>query len=307
MSWRTCLALLLGTLLTAAGGKPTVFNHVTGDSAETNALLKAALEPDFTIIDIVDEADFAPARPTALALPRVAKSAEGKALGGDVLIGYVVSQNGRAISPRILRSADARLDTLAMQAMADWRFEPATLKGSAVASTAAQAFTFETTPTEFVTRVLEPLGGKVPCPKDWFYAESHGGQRYTWTLSREDPTQGQPYTTGVRIQVFPKVKVSSGKAAKAFILDFMKSKQDAKGTKVISACEAERQGMFTRVCLETEEGPEHIVYSGYWGNDDVDLAVVTTSETATELWETYAPAFDTMKGWELADMSPYLK
>ena len=33
-------------------------------------------------------------------------------------------------------------------------------------------------PTEFVTQVLEPTGGKMLRPKDWFYVESHNGASY---------------------------------------------------------------------------------------------------------------------------------
>ncbi|MBV8100153.1 MAG: hypothetical protein JOZ31_13440 [Verrucomicrobia bacterium] len=48
-------------------------------------------------------------------------------------------------------------------------------------------------PTEFVTQVLEPLGGKIVRPKDWFYTESHGGPSYVWTFSREDASDLQSH------------------------------------------------------------------------------------------------------------------
>ena len=79
-------------------------------------------------------------------------------------------------------------------------------------------------PTEFVTQVLEPTGGKILRPRDWFYAEGHQGAVYTWTLSREDTTGNRPYTTGVRIQTFIGVKEGAGKTAEQFIRDFIASK-----------------------------------------------------------------------------------
>ena len=44
---------------------------------------------------------------------------------------------------------------------------------------------------EFVTQVLEPTGGKIMRPKDWFYTESQRGPSYVWTLFREDASRDQ--------------------------------------------------------------------------------------------------------------------
>jgi len=166
--------------------------------------------------------------------------------------------------------------------------------------------TFEATPTEFVLQVLEPTGGKIQRPKDWFYAEGHRGSVYMWTLSREDTTGNKPYTTGVRIQLFAQIREGTGKTAKQFILDFTTAKKK-EATKVIKTCGEQDQGLFTRICLETEEGPYHIIYSLFWGNDDMDIAVVSISGTTTELWETYASTFDKMNAFELIDMKRFEK
>lgn len=163
----------------------------------------------------------------------------------------------------------------------------------------------EVPPTEFVTQILEPTGGEIPRPKDWFYAERHSGPVYDWVISREDTHDGSdPYTTGVRIQLFAKIKEGTGKTAKRFILDFVAAKtKDA--DKVIEICEEEDQGLFTRVCLETEEGPHHILYSLFWSSDKTDIAVVTIAGTTKELWETYAPAFNEMSAFEIIDMKRF--
>jgi hypothetical protein len=167
----------------------------------------------------------------------------------------------------------------------------------------ASAFA-EAPPTEFVTQVLEPTGGKIPRPKDWFYAEGHHGAAYVWTLSREDTTGGKPYTTGVRIQTLTGIKEGTGKTAKQFILDFLDAKKK-EAAKVIKACKEQDQGLFTRICLETEEGPYHILYSLFWGANGMDLAVVSIAGTTKELWETYAPTFDKMNAFELIDMKRF--
>ena len=165
----------------------------------------------------------------------------------------------------------------------------------------------ETPPTEFVTQVLEPTGGKIPRPKDWFYVERHRGPVYDWMISREDTHGGSgPYTTGVRIQLFANIKEGTGKTAKQFILDFVAAKKK-EAAKVIKTCKEEDQGLFTRICLETEEGPHHILYSLFWGSSGMDLAVVSIAGTTKELWGTYAPAFDRMSAFELIDMKRFDK
>ncbi len=159
--------------------------------------------------------------------------------------------------------------------------------------------------TEYVTQILEPTGGKIERPKDWFYAEGHQGPVYTWTLSREDTKGNRPYTTGVRIQTFVGVQSGTGKTAKQFILDFVANKM--RETKVIKTCNETDQGLFTRVCLETEEGPYHILYSLFWGSSSMDVAVVSISGTTKDLWKVYAPTFDKMSTFELIDMKRFIR
>jgi hypothetical protein len=164
----------------------------------------------------------------------------------------------------------------------------------------------ETPPNEFVTQLLEPTGGKISRPKDWFYREAHRGPVYMWTISREDTSGNRPYTTGVRIQTFVGVKGGTGKTAKQFILDFMAAKKN-EAAKVVKTCGEEDQELFTRVCLETEEGPHRILYSLYWGSSGLDVAVVSIAGTTKELWVTYVPTFDKMAAFELIDMKRFEK
>jgi hypothetical protein len=164
----------------------------------------------------------------------------------------------------------------------------------------------QTQSTEFITQVLEPLGGKILRPKDWFYSENHHGPVYMWTLSREDISKNHGYTTGFRIQTFVGVKDGTGKSAKQFILDFSATKKK-EAAKVIMTCTEENQVFFTRICLETEEGPYHISYSLFWGNNNLDIAIVTMAGTTKELWATYLPTFEKMSAVELIDMKRFPK
>lgn len=158
-------------------------------------------------------------------------------------------------------------------------------------------------PREFVTQVLEPTGGKIQRPKSWFYSESRNEVSYTWILSREDASNGA-YTTGVRIQTLVGVQEGTGKSPKQFVSDYVATKK--KEAKVLKTCDEKDQGMFTRVCLETEEGPHHILYSLFWGNK-VDIVVVSIAGTTKELWDTYASTFDRMGAFELIDLKRFEK
>lgn len=161
--------------------------------------------------------------------------------------------------------------------------------------------------TAFVSQILEPTGGKIERPKDWFYAESHRGPVYTWTLSKEDTKSGKgSYTTGVRIQAFMKVKEGTKKTAKEFMLEFLENKKKS-ADKVIKTCGESNQGLFTRICIETEEGSYRIMYSLFWGTNDMDIAVVSIAGTNKELWESYSPVFDKMSAFELIDMKRFEK
>src|SRR5579862_1620198 len=80
-------------------------------------------------------------------------------------------------------------------------------------------------PPGFVNQVLEPTGGHMFRPKDWFYKEDHHDSVFTWIISQEDTSKGGDYVTGVRIQAYIGVQKTQGKPAKDFIADFVESKK----------------------------------------------------------------------------------
>ncbi len=116
--------------------------------------------------------------------------------------------------------------------------------------------------------------------------------------------RGGLYTTGVRIQVFTGVAAGTGKTANQFVLDFVAAKK-AQAARVIGMRDAQDQGLFTRIGLETEEGPHRILYSLFWGNNGMDVAVISIAGTTKELWPMYAPMFDRMAAFDLIDMSRF--
>ena len=111
-----------------------------------------------------------------------------------------------------------------------------------VASPTADAPAVE--PTVFSTQVLEPTGGKIQRPKDWYYTEDHHGESYSWLLSPDSPMQ-KTYTTGVHIQIVTGVQAASGKSAKDYVLNYIAARKK-EATKVIrTMSEASNQGAFT--------------------------------------------------------------
>lgn len=301
------LVLLASAAFSDAADKPTIYNHVTGEESSLDRTVKAALAPKFSIVDIRDSPGYVGPKATAGGLPTIARTQSGELLSGYVLVAYVVTKEGRASEPVILKTTDERLNSISIKAMDEWRYAPAKLDDAAIATTAAQEFNFkiEVAPSEFVSQVLEPTGGKIARPKGWFYTESHREHSYTWILSREEATK-EPYTTGVRIQTIVDVKKGTGKSARQFVLDFVASKKK-ESVKVIKACDEKDQGLFTRICLETEEGPHHILYSLFWGNKDLDVVVVSIAGTTKDLWDIYSPTFDKMSSFELIDMKRFEK
>ncbi|MEZ0274265.1 MAG: hypothetical protein ACAH88_05125 [Roseimicrobium sp.] len=151
---------------------------------------------------------------------------------------------------------------------------------------------------EYVEQILKPLGGKITKPKDWHYTEGHAGGKFVWTISEQDISGGGSYDTGVRIQAFFGVKQNTGKTAKEFLMGFLEAKQTG-GAKVLSMCPEVWQGMFTRACVEVEEGRFRILYSVFWAED---FGVVMTSGAPKEQWNRYGSTFNRMTRFQLFDL-----
>jgi hypothetical protein len=159
---------------------------------------------------------------------------------------------------------------------------------------------FENVPEGFTLQILEPTGGKILKPKDWFYTHSQQGPSLTWILSKEDATVGR-YDTGVRIQAVVGIKKKTGVGAEESLRKYLLSKREG-AKKMFHECEPKDQGLFTNMCIHVEEGPYRIFYSIFWGND-VDIAIIMTGGTKLEDWEKYEKIFEKMSRFELIDMS----
>ena len=180
------------------------------------------------------------------------------------------------------------------------------LSGSAWAEPEEEVFSV---PEGFEVTALEPLGGRVARPVNWFYREAHDAASFKWVLSRENPEDG-PYQTGVRIQLIAAVKAKTGQDAKAFIEEFLAGRRSS--AEVLHECEVEDQGLLTRSCIQTlelipsadPEQPFQIQYTVFWGNQ-VDVALFVTAGTLASQWEEFAPIFDEIEKFELIDLDRF--
>ncbi len=137
------LALLPASALCGAPAAPVVYNNLAGDgSAELDRSIRQAYGSTYAIVDTSRAAGFTEPSATAGEMPRVALDDRGQPIFGSCLIVYIVSAAGLVSDPVIVKWSDERVCRVALAAMGDWRFTPGRLKGVAVASTAAQDFTF---------------------------------------------------------------------------------------------------------------------------------------------------------------------
>jgi hypothetical protein len=299
-TWLPLLGLLACTLPLSAADKPDVYLSISGKRHPLDDQAHKLLGTKYAIQELKDAPDYTPPKVKAGQLPAVAQTPEGQPLGGEAVVLYVVTPEGLAQDLQFSQCSDDRLKPFIEKVMKEWRFQAAQWKGKAIPIIAAQEFSFASTPTEFTTQILEPLGGEIARPKGWHYTESHSSTSFTWTLSKEE-SKDRPYTTGLRIQAIPRVQELSGKSGETFVKEFIAGKKKA-ADRVIGVCEEKSQGLFTRICLETEEGPYRIMYSLFWGTENLDMVVVTIAGTTPELWETYSPAFNRMNAFKLIDL-----
>ena len=141
----TLSAAVFSAALALAGteARPVVYNNAQGDGdAGLDRAIKEAYSARFTIVDIRSSDGFAEASATEGSLPTAAAAETGEPLAGYVLAAYIVGADGLVADPVILKATDARLGPVAIEAMSHWRFSPGRLNGQAVATTAAQEFTF---------------------------------------------------------------------------------------------------------------------------------------------------------------------
>ena len=157
---------------------------------------------------------------------------------------------------------------------------------------------------EHLEQKLEPLGGKIDRPESWQYSEQHTPQSWNWIIAEHLEISGI-YEVGVRIQASYELMKLTGQSAKQIVSSY-KERKSKEADRVLNECPAKEQGLFTRVCIETEEGKYRILYSMFWGTNS-DILVITTMGAPREIYDNYQSVFDRMQLFELIDMSRFTK
>lgn len=68
--------------------------------------------------------------PVSQSQPEVPPSLKGQA--GKVYVGFIVDESGNVVSPRVLKTDNDSLNSVAMKCVAKWQFKPAKKNGSNV-------------------------------------------------------------------------------------------------------------------------------------------------------------------------------
>jgi TonB family protein len=143
---RALAAALLFVLVVArsvAAEKPVVYNNVDGDgSQELDRSIKQAYSPRYSIVDTRASDGYVEPSSTAGSMPGTVQDDKGVVLAGYVLVAYIVGTDGKVADPVVLKTSDSRLEKAALDVMGRWRFTPGKIGGEAVATTAAQEFSF---------------------------------------------------------------------------------------------------------------------------------------------------------------------
>jgi len=141
------ISFFAASLLVRAADKPLAYDPPpkgTEDGASIDQAVNTALANKYAIVLLKNSADYAgPPKVKAGKLPSSYTTSSGETISGYVLIAYVVTADGRADDPVVLKTTNARLSHAATDAMTGWRFEPAKLNGTPIATTAAQEFNFK--------------------------------------------------------------------------------------------------------------------------------------------------------------------
>ena len=93
------------------------------DSGKSTPPEDQAEDKDEPVFDLGD--GITPPKVTHQVSPKPDSGAQGFRVSGVVLIGLVVSSHGLPVNVHIVRSVDNDIDQSAMEAVRQWRFEPA--------------------------------------------------------------------------------------------------------------------------------------------------------------------------------------
>lgn len=124
--------------------KPTIYNFLgAGSDAAEERQQIGAYRAKYKIVQLPERAlaNYVPPKSVSKILPRPQRDG-GQLVSGKVRVVCIVTEQGRAADPFILRSTDARLNACVLDAIRRWHSSPARLNGSPIAVILHQDFIF---------------------------------------------------------------------------------------------------------------------------------------------------------------------
>lgn len=157
-------------------------------------------------------------------------------------------------------------------------------------------------PVAYVSERLVPLDGEIDRPKDWHFTRVDQGETLSWVISKEDFAKDGDYDTGVRLQVFIGAKEQTGIPTEQLLRGFLERQRA--GAQEFEYCGEEIQGGFERLCARSVEGKYRVLYSAFWGVDELDVGILSVSGAPREEWHRYTGIFDRMSRFTLLSGKP---
>ena len=143
---------------TTAKTKPTVYIHIIIENDPIDKAIENAYAKNFTIVEVRNSKEFNRAVLRKAVHPHLVLSdSPQQEPKGDVLVATIVTTDGHAIEPVILKSADERLNAAMLDAVKQLRYTPARLNGSPVSAANYIIFSKETGLATFSPRPRYPL------------------------------------------------------------------------------------------------------------------------------------------------------
>lgn len=162
-------------------------------------------------------------------------------------------------------------------------------------------------PLGFKFQCLDPLGGNLTMPCNWYY---EGGMTPTGFLFRasKENLEGGRYLTGMRIQGI--VDVYKNNRVSPFDVVMMNKNNFKKSAKIIiKDCSEENSPPFRKTCLETiQENPYnsnddfHIIYSFFW-DEKLDWVVTSIFGAPESEWKEAKEIYGVMGRFTIIDLS----
>lgn len=158
-------------------------------------------------------------------------------------------------------------------------------------------------PPGYVRQQLEPTGGEIAKPIDWYFHTQETPSGWIWTVSKEDPREGA-YLTGQRIQLMVGVEATSGLTRAGFVDQYLADRR--RDNQVLSQCPATDLGEFHGRCVEVVQKGEvdgetrsfRIMYSVMWGKE-LDMVVTSIFGAPVDTWRADARRSEPMTGFQL--------